>query len=138
MEIKQGGSNPLPSDIQGNAWPPPPSVPHSPPTKGVQRINVFLTKDWWLDAILGLPAGFLASFVCYIIVSLASQAVHPPPFSSSRMWFNLVAAAVLNVLICIIIGRKYLLFGVMVAFGSAIMFLILLFFTWFGSGMPNY
>lgn len=102
---------------------------HSPPAPSVQKQRAFLTKNRWLDLFLGLPVGFVVGFVCFLIVSIASQALRPPPVSDRRMWLDLATAAVLDVLICVVIIRKYPLIGVAMVFGSAVLFLFLFIFS---------
>ena len=112
-----------------NVWPPPPirsepEVVKAPPAK------YLLTGINWLDAALGIPSGFIISFVLWGAAGIAVQTVIPPPSHEPQVLAIWVIGAVLTVATYLLVGRRYSLFAITMWVGGLpfLLFMLMLAF----------
>ena len=105
----------------GPAWPPP--VHFSPPAPPLlpqarNRPRRTLTLFVWLDALLGLPAGFILFYLVGHIV----QALTPDPTRGTQVmqaYADLGITGAACAPVCFVIGRRFPVLAVVTALGVA-------------------
>lgn len=114
-----------------SVWPPPPKTP--------QRVVVpahtliYLTGRNWLDAVLGVPAGFFVGFVLFIMIGILLDSISKPPYHRPHMLAVLLIGLVLTSIFYYWVQRKYSLLAFTMWFGGiafyGLMFLLAWLFT---------
>lgn len=103
-------------------WPPPPRQPVPKSVHVPDYAGEYLTGINWLDAVLGVPAGFVIGIIFWGTSLGLVQAVRGLPSHQRDMEAACVLGFLLTVVAYVLIGRKYSLFG----------------FTMFIGGLPFY
>ena len=99
-------------------WPPPPKRPEPEPACAPVYVGEYLTGRNWLDAVLGVPAGFLIGAILWGIALYLIQAVRGLPSHQRDMEAACVLGFLLTVAAYVLVGRKYSLFGFTMIIGG--------------------
>ncbi len=109
-------------------WPPPPTRPEPEPDCVPAYARKCFTGINWLDAVLGVPVGFLIGFLLYAAAGLLVQAVKGAPFHHAEMEAICVLGAGLTA--AVFVSRKYSLFGVTLWIGAVPFYGLMFLLEW--------
>lgn len=111
-------------------WPPPPIRTEPGATKVSPVANYLLTGINWLDAVLGIPIGFVIAFVLWGISGFIVQEVVPPPSHRPQVFLIWAIGAVLTATVYLLVSRRYSLFAVTMWLGGVPFYLLMLLLVW--------
>lgn len=125
-EKKDAGTPGQPKGV----WPPAPVRPELDAARTDPVANYLLTGINWLDAVLGVPCGFIIGFILWGIAGFVVQEVVPPPSHRPQVLTIWAIGAVLTAIAYLLISRKYSLFAVTMWLGGLPFYSVMLLLAW--------
>ena len=112
-----------------DVWPPQPLL-SEPEINKAPVGGYLLTGMNWLDAVLGIPSGFMIGFALWGIAGLLVQEVVPPPSHRPQVLTIWAIGATLSAITYLLVARRYSLFAITMWIGALPFYLLLLFLAW--------
>ncbi len=114
-------------------WPPPPKMPHPQRVVTPVYAATYLTGINWLDAILGIPAGFLSGFTLYAVTALLADFISKPPTHRPKMLAICLVGLILISTFSYLTQRKYSLFAFTMWLGIVPFYLLMIILACFAT-----
>ena len=125
-------SKDAPSQTRG-VWPPAPAQMKPALKEAFPAPSYLLTGINWLDAVLGVPCGFMIGFILWGIAGFVVQEIVPPPSHRPQVIVIWIIGAILTATTYGTIARRYSLIAVTMWIGGLPFYLLMLFLAWYAS-----